>query len=536
MSTLHRLTLLSFVLGAFVRLWAPVEAQGMDGPVSQAPPASQGQTNLPPSAPYGDDPYAPPVLGGSKAPSDEDVIEPPNITSPPDSSTSNREVPTDNVAPLAPAPVQQPDLIHFENTMQDSFSETTETRREQVEEMIENPAGLGSLPPPESLPSLSIIPALRLDPITVGFGLRYETLYDNNILLLNSERQKDFEHVLAPRFALSWGDAGFGDYGEEDVSTGNAVLQKPNFLDFNYEPLLKFFQRYGQYNTFDQQLGLNAQYALTKTLLHQSLDYTHSSDPDRELQGRTSRDFISAETDATYRASERFAYELDGTALVRDFQQGIDSDEGRLQFWTRYTVSPAMQVSFGPAVGALLPEQGTSQVYQQIWLGTQNQIGNHLNVYLSIAGEFREADDSSEVRTTPLFSAIVRYAPSTETQVELSAIRQIFSSSNVVDQDFVASRIDLKATQRLWQTYKVDVDFGYENATYFAVGSQANEVDSSAAVPRSDNYPTARVEFSYARFEDLQAGIFYQYRQNFSSQMESSFSDQQAGVQFRIGY
>jgi hypothetical protein len=320
-----------------------------------------------------------------------------------------------------------------------------------------------------------------------------------------------------------------GDVRLKDAGLGDAITQKPNFLALDYDPLFIFFQHYGQYNAFEQQLNLNAQYVLSRTVLRESLDYNHSTDPDREIQGRLSRDVVSSDTDATYHASERFAYELGASALVRNFEQGINSDEGRLRFWTRYKATPDWTVSVGAIGGALLPEEGTTQVFEQAWLGTQHQIGLGLNLNLAVGGDFREPDNTGEVLLTPVFDATLRYEPSTETFVEISAIRQIFSSSDFIDQNFISTRIRIKATHRLWHDYTVAAEIGYEYANYYQFGTQT-------AAPRSDNYPTARLEFNYARFEDLEAGIFYQVRRNFSSEPNGSFSNQQVGVQLRIGY
>lgn len=498
-----------------------------------------GQNGMPPGS-DGDDPYGPPPLMTPGNPANGDVTEPANPNEmPSDSSTTNHEANSGNVVPppppvAAPAQAPAPDLMNFEEnvTAEPSF-ESTETQRDQAEALSEVGDVPNLLPPPESLPALSIVPAFRLGPATMAIGLRYEALHDNNILLSPNDRQGDFEHIISPRFSLSVGDAGYGDAdlgiaSQNTTLVQNTVTQKPNYLALNYDPQFLFFQHYRQYNAFEEQLRLNGQYVLPRTILRESLNYNHTTDPDRELQGRVSRDILSNDTDALYHASERIAYELEGTVLVRNFADEINSDEGRLRLWTRYAATPSWTVSVGAAGGALLPEEGTTQVFEQAWLATQNQIGTNLNVYLAVGGDFREPESTGEILVTPLVDAIIRYVPSTETEVDLTAIRQIFSSADVINENYVSTRISLTATQRLWQTYKVAAALGYENADYFQFGPQTFG-------PRSDNYPTAKVEFSYARFDDLEAGIFYEYRKNFSSNPDSSFLNQQVGIEFRIG-
>jgi hypothetical protein len=523
-----------------IGFWVPSEAQENEGPGprSAAPPAENGESamqkdNAQPPAPDADDPYGPPALAMPGNAGNPDVTEPANINElPADSSIANHEVRPATVVPPPPVAAAATPLMRFEEDMPVGPAfDSTQAVREQAQNLSEDADVPDLLPPPDTLPSLSMVPTFRLGPATVAVGLRYQALYDNNILLLSNNPQGDFEHIVSPRLSLSLGNAGYGITNENasaNAPTANAIMDKPNYLVLNYDPQFIFFHHYGQYNAFEQALRLTGQYVLSRTVLRETLLYNHSTDPDRELQGRVSRDVVSSDTSALYRASDRISYVLGGTALVQNYEQGINSDQGRLQFSTRYTATPNWTVLLGAAGGDLLPEKGTSQVFEQASLGTQTQIGTDLSVYLSFAGDFREPGDSGKVRLTPLFDANIRYQPSPETQVELSAHRQIFSSSGYINQDYVSTRITLKATQRLWQTYKVAADLGYENADYFQFGAQT-------AGPRSDNYPTARVEFSYERFDDLEAGIFYEFQKNFSSLPDSSFSGQQFGIELRIG-
>jgi hypothetical protein len=543
LSILFRSAFTLALAGATLVLWVPLEAQENEDPhprpsISPAengvPPAQN--ENGPPSAPDADDPYGPPPAM-PVSPANEDATEPASPKEvPSDSSTANRENNAGSVVPPPPVGAtpqpQIPDLMRFEEDVTGGrMFETPEARREQAEDLPEVGDVPDLLPSQDSLPSLSIVPTFRLGPATMAVGLRYEALHDSNILLSPNGQLGDFEHIVSPRLSLSLGNAGYGITNEPTNATaalGNALVQPPNYLVLNYDPQFIFFQRYGQYNAFEQEIHLNGQYAWPRTVVRESLDYNHSTDPDRELQGRVSRDVLSNYTNATYHASDRISYELEGTALVRNYADEINSDEGRLRFSTKYTASPNWTLSAAGAGGALLPEKGTSQIFEQALFGAQNQIGSDLSIYFSAGGDFRETENTGHARVTPLFDAIIRYEPSPETQVELLAIRQIFSSADIVNQDYVSTRVSLHASQRLWQTYKVAVDLGYENADYIQFGPQT-------ATPRSDNYPTARVEFSYARFDDLEAGVFYVVRKNFSSDSYSSFSNQQFGIEFRIG-
>jgi hypothetical protein len=107
----------------------------------------------------------------------------------------------------------------------------------------------------------------------------------------------------------------------------------------------------------------------------------------------------------------------------------------------------------------------------------------------------------SSSRPIPVIDASLTYEPSTEEKVELLAVRKIYSSPDVVDQDYISTKITARATQRFWQTYKVSLEGGYENADYLKFGT-------GAAGVRSDNFPYGKIELSYSRFKDLELSVY----------------------------
>jgi hypothetical protein len=453
---------------------------------------------------YGENPFAAPERKAKTpavAPGDEAL--PSGNTAPSDSSVLTSEEDTfpsvdQNAAPTNPL-----------------ITDSLDVQRQEALDLAEQMEPDNFWVEQEPLPVLSIIPALHLGPATLALGVDYIGLYDSNILLSSTDTQSDFEHVLSPRL---------------QVSLGDGVKRQSNYLALEYDPQLVFFQHYSQFNTLNQQLRLDGQYATKRTTLHESLAYNQTSDPDRELQGRDSRVVVSSDTTATYQLTGRISCELDGTALIRNFQDEINSDEGRLRFWTQYMVTPAWTVALGAAGGEVVPEVGNSQTFEQAWLRSILQVPGGLSFNLAMGGDFREMDSTSRLYATPVLDATIQYVPTTETQFDLSAIRQIFTSPDVVDQNYVSTRVSLRASQRFLQSYKMILEGGLENASYYefdGVGVDGN---------RSDNFPYGRVELAYSRFQDLEVGVFYLFQKNFSSLADLSFSDQQAGLQIRIGF
>jgi len=440
-------------------------------------------------------------------------------TAPNDPNAPPGAVPADASPPLdvppGPDAAPGPDTIPFELApTPEEMNGTTQELRHKLDDLPDLPDVPDLLVQDDPALTLSIISEVHLGSFTLAFGAGYEALYDTNILLASSGDEQDFEHILSPRISI-----GLGDY----------VKQKLNFLALAYDPQILFFQHYNQFNTVNQQFRLNGQSVSPRATLQGNLGYDQSSDPDRELQGRVSRIVISAEGNATYQATDRFSYEANASALVRNYQDEINSDEARLRAGVRYTVSPDCSIALQGVGGVLAPEAGATQLIQQGWLAADGNIGLGFSYDIKGGADVREPQSTGQVLATPVFDATLRYEPSTETKFELSGVREIFSSPDVVDEDYISTRLSAKVSQRLWLTYKVAIEGGFENASYEGFGLAQGDI-------RVDNYPYARVEFSYARFEDLELSVFYEVGRNFSTESELSFSDQQVGIQFRVGY
>ena len=384
----------------------------------------------------------------------------------------------------------------------------------QLENLANTPEEVAAVPSAGPDTRMSIVPAWHVGPVTVRLELRLGVLYDDNILLSQDHRQADWTYVLAAGFSLG---------------LGNSVEQKGNFLMLEYLPQVELFQSHGQYDALDQHARLSGQYAGAWTTVQGALEYDHNSDPDRELGGRVSRDVLAADLGANYHESERLEYRLDGTLLVRNYEQGINSDEGRVRGWAWYELRPDLTVGLGVGGGALVPETGGTQGFEQVWVGATGRVSPTLSFDLRVGADLREPENEPGVMGTLLFDLTARYEPSKQTRFELAAVRQIFSSPDVVDQDYISTRLVAKATQRFWQIYKLELEGGYENADYVSVGAPG-------AGAREDNYTFGRVRASYAAFGDLDFGLYYLARRNWSNAAGLSFSDQQTGVDLKVGF
>ena len=83
--------------------------------------------------------------------------------------------------------------------------------------------------------------------------------------------------------------------------------------------------------------------------------------------------------------------------------------------------------------------------------------------------------------------------------------------------------------QTFLQRYAVYVHGGYENADYVRTHPDADE-------SRNDDYLFGRVGADWQALERLTLGVFYQYRQNTSSDDRFDFENNQVALNFHLRF
>jgi uncharacterized protein (PEP-CTERM system associated) len=139
--------------------------------------------------------------------------------------------------------------------------------------------------------------------------------------------------------------------------------------------------------------------------------------------------------------------------------------------------------------------------------------------------QFRQYDGDADSRLNGIFSFGVVYRPWEKTVVTLEAMRRDYSSVVEIDQEYTLTGVDLTVRRAVTEKVNVYLGGGYSFADY-------REVDSSTTANREDNYFNVRTGADWSFNERMNVGVFYQFRQNNSSDQPFSFDNHIVGLSF----
>ena len=188
---------------------------------------------------------------------------------------------------------------------------------------------------------------------------------------------------------------------------------------------------------------------------------------------------------------------------------------------------PLLRTGLGFNAGFVDVQPGANQTYQQILARASYSLTALLDLRASAGGELREFQGDQKERLNPVFTLGATYKPLENTTVKLDAYRRSQTSVVLQDQNYTATGFSAGLRQVLFEKYAVNVNGGYENADY--TSNRAN-----VAANRNDNYFFGQLELDANLMDRLTVGVFYQYRNNDSTDANRTFDNHQVGL--NVGY
>ena len=130
---------------------------------------------------------------------------------------------------------------------------------------------------------------------------------DDNILISHVDREGDFVSIIAPGFSI-----GIGDYLEKKLT----------FFRLDYTPIFVLFADHTEFNSIDQYLRVEGQYANERIAINPYFQYDKLSSTDRDAGGRVDRELFTAGINNTYVISDKTSINVNGVGWVRQYQHG----------------------------------------------------------------------------------------------------------------------------------------------------------------------------------------------------------------------
>lgn len=350
-------------------------------------------------------------------------------------------------------------------------------------------------------------------------GVTASVVFDDNIFISNQNEVSDTIFVTSARVTLAFGNveswaARFIDTTDRALAA-DAELGSDNLIALTYSPTTSVFVDNDSLNSLDHDLAGTARWTFTK--LHVAFDgrVRTLSDPDADLGRRADRTVTNLGLAMTYDWSEKTRWQLSGSFIDRNYDQGNDSSEATISGYVLYDLVPKTTVGFGLGAGELDLSGSDAQTYERATL--RLQYDSFSKVTFSVAGgaELRSTGDSDETNT--FFRAGLDYNPLEGSTISLSAYRGIEPSANAGSQSIERTTLAVSYTQRLFQKLTLATNLEYTQADYSVLNGGVN-------FGRTDDILTLSMALTCEVTENGFVRLGYTYRQDDSSIEERSFA------------
>jgi len=358
-------------------------------------------------------------------------------------------------------------------------------------------------------------PPLKYGPFDILYGIRGSVVYDDNIYISHTNKQSDVLWTIAPSVTL-----GAGDYHEQQAS----------LLSISYTPSFIFFTDQSRNNAIDHDAQLNAQWRQDPWKLGLQQSYQNYSGALVDVGNRVDRQIYNTALEAVYELTPKTSFELDGRQSINNFKSLRSYNEWQAAGWMDYEVMPLLKTGLGFTGGFVDVTPGANQTYQQVLARATYSLTELLDVRASAGGELREFEGGQNNRANPVFTLGATYRPRENTSLKLDAYRrsqasaiQVQSLGQAQDQNYTTTGFSGSVRQVLFENYALNLTGGYENSDY------TSNIRGQAA-NRNDNYFFAQFALDANLLDKLTVGVFYQYRNNDSTDNTRSFDNHQVGL------
>ena len=366
-----------------------------------------------------------------------------------------------------------------------------------------------------------------------AFRFTSRGVYDDNILLTETNRIDDFYFTLEPGVTVGWGDI---------------VGSDQNYIRLDYAPSAIIYLDHSDENGIQHVFRLTGQYHFRRLSVVLNQDIQLLTSTNLSSIGATGANYTpgvrldaGGTTDVNiYGTHASFAYDLTGKTFLsggvqytlNDYEGGLlDSEWVQGNVFVNFVYSPKLTIGLGATAGYnWVDSPSPDQSFEQINGRVSYQATGKVSLNTSGGVEFRQYDSGNDdgTKVSPVYELGLTYAPFDGTSISLSGVRRTENSAVSAGQDYARTNINAGVRQRFFQRIYLSLSLGFENATYF---STVDGVDAS----REDNYFFVQpaIDVTITRF--WTAGAYYLYRENDSNSV-FGFDDNQFGFRTSLTF
>ena len=222
--------------------------------------------------------------------------------------------------------------------------------------------------------------------------------------------------------------------------------------------------------------------------------------------------------------SDRTSLEVNGEYLNTSYTSNnlFGSRQWVNQDWLNRKVFSQVTAGLGLDLEYWDIDRNPSQTSEEVLARAIYWAASKLELAASAGPEWRQYGGNAPATLEPVFNLAGNFYPRDSTTVSLEGHRSQEVSAAYGNADFILTGFSLALRQRLAARWTVAVSSGYDLAQYHATTAPASNT-------RSDDYFNARLGLDYGFSSRWQGGVFYQYRQDYSS-LAIGFHDNRTGV------
>ena len=400
------------------------------------------------------------------------------------------------------------------------------------------------LPPPDRILSEPRPALLHLGPLDVHARASSSFVYDDNISLHDRPRTgTQVGNIQTGKSLDPLGDDFIFTFSPGIVFNKAATMEDSHTaFTLDYSPSFLFFMKNSQQNSVNHNAHLDAGYAFTKLTLGLVQTFAATEGGVVDAGDRVKQRNYNTGLSVRYEMTEKTFLLLDGAYRLTDYETLTDSQEWTVTSTANYQISPKVTLGLGVTVGQLYVEEqvlrdGTTnqivsavrvQTYVGPTLRATYKTSEKTDVSLSFGGEWRTYEDGNDT-FGPVFALTGSYRPFEGTGFTVEGHRRQQNSAVINGANYITTGGGVGARQRLRENLFGTLNFTYDHSDY-------EPTRKDVTITRRDDYFLLRCGLEAILGRSWSLGVFYQYREDISSDENYSFQNNQVGIQAAWGY
>jgi hypothetical protein len=380
---------------------------------------------------------------------------------------------------------------------------------------------------------------LRLGPFNLHPRLSAGFIYDDNILLVTTKTESDFDWIIQPSLqAVAGDDAALVAYRDQNydvlgLSPGSLIIQQPEawpgtLLLVDYGPRFQIFDKYSVNNSIDEFGTLNLLMPFHKLILGVRQDYQFQKTELIEFNQRATVESYITTLSAAYQFGDKASLESDFHRLSVGYNQtGLTGySEYNTEDWFNYNVAENLPVSLGALAGWDGVVNHQDQTYEQLRARARYSYTEKLAFDVSAGGELREYENGKSDTLSPVFAVSGLYRPAERTSINLSGFRQVYASI-FNSYNYANTGVALDFHQGITDRFTAGLSGSYNALDFTPVKKGLAEY--------SGDYYILRLSFEAKIVRHLTGQFYYQFLDS-RSQISAGVQDDQAGVKLILSF